>query len=272
MLALARSTHPAPTLGVTAIAVILAVGTGLEVWRIIVLAVVIATNQLSIGLSNDWLDAARDRATGRTDKPVATGEVSTALARGAALGTLGLSIAFSVLLGWPAALANVVFLAAGWTYNLGLKATILSPLPYAVGFGALPLVVTLARPEPAFAAPWVIAAGALLGIAAHFANAVPDLEDDAATGVRGMPHRIGARWSGIVVAVALAGASVALVAGPGDAHPLRITALVVSLALAGACATLVLVRPASRAAFLLTIAAALVAVVLLVSAGSGVLV
>ncbi|MEJ1231435.1 MAG: hypothetical protein WDM88_13540 [Galbitalea sp.] len=31
--------------------------------------------------------------------------------------------------------------------------------------------------------------GGLLGAAGHFANTLPDLDDDATTGVRGLPHR-----------------------------------------------------------------------------------
>ncbi|MGX5680172.1 UbiA family prenyltransferase [Schumannella luteola] len=270
MLALARSTHPAPTLGVTAIAALLGLVSALEPWRIAVLALVILLNQLSVGLSNDWLDAPRDRQVGRTDKPIATGEVPESVARGWAFGTAGASLAVSLFLGWPAAVANLVFLAAGWGYNLGLKSTPASVLPYAIGFGALPFAVTLSRVDPAPAAWWAMAAGSLLGVAAHFANVVPDLDDDRATGVRGLPHRLGARWSGVVVAVALAGASLCLVLGPGQPTPLRLAGLGVSLALAAACSVLVIRRSSSRAAFLLTIAAALVAVVLLLSSGAGI--
>ena len=35
----------------------------------------VSTGQLSIGWSNDALDAARDRLAGRTDKPVAAGRL-----------------------------------------------------------------------------------------------------------------------------------------------------------------------------------------------------
>ncbi|MDO7882237.1 UbiA family prenyltransferase [Antiquaquibacter soli] len=271
MLALARSTHPAPTLGVTLIAAVLGVASGLEPWRVAVLAAVILFNQLSVGLSNDWLDAPRDRRVGRTDKPIATGEVPERVARAWAFGTAAASILTSLALGWPAAVANLVFLGAGWAYNLGLKSTPVSVLPYALGFGALPFVVTLSRPDPAAATWWAAAAGALLGVAAHFANVIPDLEDDRATGVRGLPHRIGAQASGGVVAVALAAASLLLVLGPGDPDPLRLAGLGLSLAIAVACAALVVRRSSSRAAFLLTIAAALVAVLLLLGSGTRVL-
>ena len=71
-------------------------------------------------------------------------------------------------------------------------------MPYAVAFGALP---GGRQPRGAASAlPPVVGpvAGALLGVGAHLLNALPDLADDEATGVRGLPHRLGAggcaRW------------------------------------------------------------------------------
>lgn len=269
--ALVRSMHAGPSVAVTTISTILAIGIGLEPWRVALIAVVILTGQASVGISNDWLDAARDREVGRTDKPVATGELPTRTAGVAAVSFAIASVLLSIPLGVPALLAGLVFLASGWVYNLRLKSTLFSALPYIVGFGSLPLVVTLARPEPSLAAWWVVLAGALLGLAAHFANVVPDIEDDHATGVAGLPQLIGVRGSGVVVAIALSGAAVSLVAGPGDPQPLRVAGLVIALALAAACVLTILLRPASRWSFRLTMVAAIVAVVLLVSSGSGVL-
>ena len=48
------------------------------------------------------------------------------------------------------------------------------------------------------------AAAALVGLGAHFANVLPDLAADRATGVRGLPQQVAARWGpGAVRAVAL---------------------------------------------------------------------
>ena len=63
------------------------------------------------------------------------------------------------------------------------------------------------------------AAGALLGVGAHLVNVLPDLADDAATGVRGLPHRLGARRSSVLAAAVLVGATVVIVVGaPGRAR------------------------------------------------------
>ena len=179
----------------------------------------------------------------------------------------------TVPLGWAATIAHAVFLGSAWAYNLGAKGTVLSVVPYIVSFGILPLVVTLSLSQPALASPWAMAAGALLGIAAHFANVLPDLEDDAATGIRGLPHRLGPRAVGLTIAGALAAASLALVLGLGVATTppwiaaLQYAGLGVSLLLAVACAVLVLRGRATAWMFRLIILGALIDVALLALSG-----
>lgn len=264
--ALALSTHPLPSIAVTAITLVLGVGVGLEPWRLVVLGLALLIGQASVGLSNDWLDAERDRAVGRRNKPVADGRVSIGTVRTVAFVAAGLAVALTLPLGWAATLAHAVFILAGWAYNAALKRNALSVLPY-LSFGLLPLIVTLALPHPSLAAPWAILAGALLGAAAHFANVLPDLADDRATGVRGLPHRVGRRMSGVVIAVTLAAASIAIVLGPGTAAPQLVVGLVISLLLAVTCTLLVVLDRAQRAVFWLIVASALIDVVLLALSG-----
>jgi 4-hydroxybenzoate polyprenyltransferase len=253
---------------VAAIAVILGFGVGLEPWRLVLLGLAFLANQVSVGLSNDWIDADRDRAVGRTDKPVALGQVDAGIVRTSAFVAAGLAIALMIPLGWAATAAQLVFLTAGWAYNTVFKSSAFSVVPYIVGFGALPLAVTLALPSPSLASPWVLIAGALLGVAAHFANVLPDLDDDRATGVRGLPHRVGARASGLVIAVALAGASASIVLGPGPAPAFDYVGLALSLLLAIGCAVLVLRGRSTRLVFRLIIAGALIDVLLLALSGA----
>ena len=274
--ALALATHPAPTVSVTLIAVVLAAGIGLESGRIALLGAVLLTNQLSVGLSNDWLDADRDRAVGRTDKPVALGLVSVATVRTAAFGLAAASLLLSLPLGAAAAAAHAVFLLAGWSYNLGLKRTALSVVPYLAGFGILPAVVTLSSPEPRGAAWWALAAGASLGVAAHFANVLPDLEDDLRTGVRGLPHRLGRRVTEAVTWVALIGAAAFVAFGNTSRSPLALVGFtaVAGIAAVGLIAGRTAARrgaPASRLSFRLILAAALLVVLLLALGGNAVL-
>src|SRR5665647_2949905 len=77
----------------------------------------------------------------------------------------------------------------------------------AVAFGMLPAVATLSASPPRWPAAWALTAGGLLGVVAHLANVLPDLGDDVATGIRGLPHRIGARATALTAAAILLTAS-----------------------------------------------------------------
>jgi len=275
VVALARATHPGPTVAVTVLSVVLASAVGLGVGRTLLLGAAVLAGQLSIGLSNDLVDAARDRQVGRRDKPLALGLVSTTTAATATGVVTVLAIALTFALGWAAGVAHLVFLGAGWAYNCGLKRTAFSALPFLVGFGALPAVVTLADAPPAAPAAWALIVGAAFGIAIHFTNVLPDLDDDARTGVVGLPHRLGRLRAGLVAFAALGTAAVVTAVGlllDGSLTPVRTGA-----GLVGAAAALVLsvvgarlVRRggATRGLFRLVIAAALVLVASLALAGT----
>jgi 4-hydroxybenzoate polyprenyltransferase len=266
--ALALSTHPGPGLAVTLIAVLLGIAGGLEPWRIAVLGLVMALDQASVGLSNDWIDADRDRAVGRPDKPVARGDIPASLARNVAFVTAVLSVAISFALGWPAALAHLVFLLSAWVYNAGLKGTAVSVLPYIVSFGILPTVVTLSAAQPAPAPWWAMAAGALLGAGAHFANVLPDLDDDARTGIRGLPHRLGRVPALVVTWLALLAAAASLAFGIGLTSPLGIAGLAAAAVIAVTGLVLGMRRAPTRVLFRLVILAAIVDVAMLVVSGA----
>jgi 4-hydroxybenzoate polyprenyltransferase len=266
IVALARSMHPGPGLAVTLITVLLGVSSGLEPLRVVVLGVAMFFDQASVGLSNDWIDSERDRAVGRTDKPIARGWISREAVRTAAFVCAVAAIGFTVPLGLPATAVHVFVLALAWGYNAGLKNTVLSFLPYAVCFGLLPALATLSRTDPVWPAGWVILAGALLGTGAHFANVVPDLDDDRRTGIRGLPHRIGARASLVITWVSLAAAAAVLAAGTGYT-PVAVVGLIVGLVLAIVGVIGSLTRSPGRWVFRLVIVAALVDVAILVLSG-----
>lgn len=264
--ALALSTHPGPGITVTMISVLLAVAGGLDAWRIVLIGVVMLLDQCSVGLSNDWLDAERDRAAGRADKPVARGDLPARWARNAAFVLAAASIAVSLPLGCAAVLAHLVFLLSAWAYNVGLKNTVVSVLPYITGFGALPAMVSLAAAPPQFAPVTTVIAGALLGVAAHFTNVLPDLEDDARTGIRGLPHRLGRVAGQLITWLSLLGAAVSLGAGIGGVIGIAGVAVAAVVAIVGL--VLGLRRAPTRVLFRLVMLAALIDVVLLVVGGA----
>ena len=212
--ALALATHLGPTLAVTTVGTLLAVAAGVAPARTVLLFAAVLAGQASIGWSNDWLDADRDRAVARADKPVVQGAVGSGLLRRLALAAAAIAVVLSLALGVVPGLLLLALVGSGWAYNAGLKRTPASVVGYAVGFGALPAGVVAAAPGTPVAPWWLITAGAALGAAAHLANVAPDLEDDLATGVRGLPHRMGARLSALTGALLLGCASLVLVLGP----------------------------------------------------------
>ena len=251
---LLATAHPGPALAVTVLAGLLASTVGLGAAGVALVVATVLTGQLTIGWSNDLIDLPRDRVVGRTDKPLVSGAISERLVRGACAAALVATVVLSLVAGWGLQLVTV---AGGWAYNLGLKATALSWLPYAVAFGALPAyVAVVAGVRPPF---WLIGAGALLGVGAHLVNVLPDLADDAATGVRGLPHRLGARSSQALAVAVLVAAALLLVTGADLTAP--VSALVLALsAVLGAVALFARGRTPFRA----VVAMALVDVVVLV--------
>jgi 4-hydroxybenzoate polyprenyltransferase len=262
--ALLRTCHPAPALAVTVLTALLAVGDTLSLGRGVLVTAAVGTGQLSIGWSNDLVDLARDREVGRLDKPLVGGELSEALVRGATAVAVAASVVLSMACGPASAVVNLVLgVGAGWAYNLGLKGTVWSFVPYVAAFGTLPAVVSLADADPHVPPAWVMVASALLGVGAHLLNVLPDLADDERTGVRGLPHRLGARRVRVLAPLLLLVASAVILLGPGvgPAWPW------VVLAAVAAMAGLAMTDGATgrgRRPFLLAIAIALVDVVALV--------
>jgi 4-hydroxybenzoate polyprenyltransferase len=254
--AFAGACHPAPTLTVAVLAASLAGGLGQPVGSIIGLAVAVLAGQLSVGWLNDTLDAERDDRAGRTDKPVAAGRISRR-AVGVAAGVAAVAaVLLTVPFGLRAVLAHTAALVSAWGYDLGLKSTAVSVLPFAVSFGLLPMVV-----DRGHSPGWLLVAAALLGCAAHFVNVVPDIDEDLTEGVRGLPHRLGAQASVIVAAALVLTVGVLIVIAPaGPPHVVSLIVLPVAVVVLAVGITLGR-RPRSRAAFAAVLIVALLDVV-----------
>ena len=194
---LVLSCHPLPAAAMTVALTIAAALTGRSGPECLLVAATVLTGQLTIGWINDLVDADRDRATGRRDKPVAMGWIDP--------GTVGFATACAVLLVIPLSVANgtaagIAHLAAvlsAWTYDFYFKRNPLSWLPYAVSFGLLPAFLSYGglgggmHGSPPTVAMTVLAA--LLGIGIHFLNALPDLVEDNEQGLRHLPLLIALR-------------------------------------------------------------------------------
>src|SRR3978361_1403900 len=79
------ATHAGPAVAGTTVSALLAVAAGVPAGRVVLLTAAVLAGQASIGWSNDWLDADRDRAVARGDKPVVPGAGRPAPLRGAGL-------------------------------------------------------------------------------------------------------------------------------------------------------------------------------------------
>jgi 4-hydroxybenzoate polyprenyltransferase len=253
----------------------LAAAAGRSVAGVVATGAAVLAGQLSVGWCNDAVDAERDRRSGRRDKPIARGEIGVGQVRRAAGTALVACVPLSLLSGWRAAVVHLVAVLLAWAYDLGLKSTVVSALPYTVAFGLLPAFVTLGLPGAPLPPWWATCAGALLGAGAHFANVLPDLDDDLATGVRGLPHRLGSSTSSAAAAGFLVLASAALVLGPGrggSSGKLAPTGLVVGAAVVvgGIVLSGFLFgrRQGSRAVFRAALVVALIDVLLLLARGS----
>lgn len=261
--ALWASTHPGPTLVVTILSLALGIAAGVAPGRLVLLVAAVFAGQVSVGLSNDAIDATRDAAVGRTDKPIAGGAVTAGRALAVGGGAVVVALVLSLPLGPGFVAAHAIALASAWAYNAGLKSTPFSIFPFLLSFGLFPSFATLSSSMPALAAPWATTAGAALGAAVHLTNVVRDLDDDRRTGVRGLPHRLGARTSVLLAAVGIVVGAVAVLLGGGSSL-IGILFFGAVVAVALATAVLVIVKRPGRVVFQLTMLAALLLAVQLV--------
>jgi len=223
--------------------------------------------QLSVGWSNDACDARRDAAAGRTDKPVATGAISVRAVWIAAFASLAAGLAMAAAISVPTVIILAVLIGAAWAYNLGLKSTPWSGLMYLAGFGPIPAYAASTLPgQPAPGWPVTVAAG-LVGLGAHFANVLPDLAADKATGVNGLPQLVAARWGSAAVRAAalaalLAASVLLLVAARGDRRWVAVAGLAAAAVLGVAGG-----RGSGRAPFLAALGIAAIDVVVFAAGG-----
>ncbi|MCP2160203.1 4-hydroxybenzoate polyprenyltransferase [Williamsia serinedens] len=252
-----RAGHPEPGLAVTGLAVALAVFSGMPAVRVLVLAVAVLSGQLLVGWTNDLLDARIDRRAGRDEKPLASGALSVTWVAIAAVLGAATCIVFSLVCGPAAAAVHLVLgVGAAITYNLVLKTTVLSWVPYMVAFGALPVAVGLTLRPTELPPAWVVVVAGLLGIGAHLLNVYPDLDADAATGVRGLPQRLGRRGIPVATTVIMTVATLVAVLGAG-AHLWHWAALAGVVVIATQC---------RRAPLTVTVTIAVVDLAILVTA------
>jgi 4-hydroxybenzoate polyprenyltransferase len=210
IIGLAKASHFGPTLLVTFLSLFFASRYWWE-GPSLVIAFGVFLGQLVVGWSNDLIDYHDDLRHQRMNKPLVAQLISARQ----------LSICLRIVL--PLAVLTNLFgplgfiggglslFAIGWgvAYNFYFKFTLLSWLPYAIAFAALPSCMALSK---GYLPPlWVWLGGALLGVAAHFLNVIKDMKQDHMSGIKGLPQRCGTKVS-IAIAVLLIVGAISLLA------------------------------------------------------------
>ena len=231
-----RLVHPFPSTLAALVTVAIAVLAGGAPATVVRLGLGMLGIQFAIGAVNDLADMQRDAGSKRA-KPIPAGLLSPRAARlvaGVAL-VVGLGLAATVGLG-VLGLA-VLGAGAGIAYDVRLKGTPVSWLPYTIGIPLLPLFAWLGASGTVPAAILVAAGLAVpAGAALAMANELPDLERDAQAGLASMTQVLGRRRAWALGAVLQGVVAVGAVAWyrAFDGRPDLWPALFAALALLGA--------------------------------------
>jgi 4-hydroxybenzoate polyprenyltransferase len=198
---LLKAAHFGPTLIVTAISFCF----GTYYWwegPAYVIAFGVFTGQLVVGWSNDLYDFDDDLKHQRSKKPLVSGLITKQYL----IKWLRFMVPFSFVanllgpLGIKGGSVYMLGIACGVAYNFYFKFSILSPLPYAIAFAALPSSVAISKEiNPP---TWMLLGGALFGMAAHFINVIKDMDQDQASGIKGLPQQLG-KFKSIAAAAVL---------------------------------------------------------------------
>ncbi|MBM2811298.1 MAG: UbiA prenyltransferase, partial [Chloroflexi bacterium] len=150
----------------------------------------LAFSQFAVGAFNDYCDADLDAAS-KPSRPIPSG---VATRQGALLATVAL-LASTLALGasfGPSTFAfTVLGTFPGLAYDRFLKRTPWSWAPYVLGLPILPLWSWSTLGELPSAAAWAYPFGALLALALHLANALPDHESDREASAGGLVQFLG---------------------------------------------------------------------------------
>ena len=192
--ALLKAAHFGPTLLVVAISFLLSLSVLAWVDSLRI-ALAIFAGQLVVGWSNDVIDFPLDSAAKRYKKPLVSGKIAIEFLKKCILVALVMAFVLSVFspFGLQGTLLHFLGILSATAYNLKLKSTIFSPLPYIISFGSLPWAIYLSADK--FPPVWLYLCFMLFSTAFHFLNVVKDLRWDLEQGVNGLPQRLGKKRS-----------------------------------------------------------------------------
>ena len=221
MRSLLRASHLGPTLAVTLVSFLLATALWWE-GPAYFISFGVFLGQLLVGWTNDLNDYQDDLKHNRIGKPLVSGELTkTSLLRAVKI-TTPIAVVFNLFgpLGIKGGLLYLFGVGMGVTYNFYFKSTLLSPLPYALAFAAFVSSIVIATDQNV--PIWLVLAGALFGVAAHFANVLKDLDQDLTSGIKGLPQRLGKKKTRVICGALL----IALTLTLNSANPNQVLLIV----------------------------------------------
>ena len=177
-----RLVHPFPSLldGLATLGIALLAGAPAGV--AVRLAIAMVCLQAAIGAANDLIDAPRDQGR-KPGKPIPSGLVAPFEARAVAIVAAMAGLVLGLPSGLPTTAVAALILAIGLLYDLRLRGTAWSWLPFALGIPLLPVFAWLggtARLPGLFGI--LLLAGFVAGAALAIANALVDVERDRSAG------------------------------------------------------------------------------------------
>ena len=200
---LAKASHFGPSLLVTSLSYFFAQ----LYWQpgsALVIALGFFSGQLIVGWSNDLIDYADDLSHRRVNKPLVAGLITRKFLQS----WLGVMIPVALVinlfgpLGFVGGGLSIFAIIWALGYNFYFKFNIFSPLPYAVAFAILPSCMAFSQDKTP--PTWMWLGGALFGMAAHFLNVLKDMDQDHASGIKGLPQRCGKTGSIIAATILIA--------------------------------------------------------------------
>jgi 4-hydroxybenzoate polyprenyltransferase len=154
-------------------------------------------------------------AVAKPHKPLVRGVMSrpTAALVGVLLAAIGLGAAATINLATLG--LDALALGAGLSYDLGLRRTSLSWVPWWGGMAVLPIEGYASVGAIPSRLLVLIPLAGLVALGLHFANALPDIDGDRLAGRRSLPVIVGAKGSQLAGPLFLAAAGVLAVALAG---------------------------------------------------------
>ena len=209
IIGLLKASHFGPTVLVVSITYVLS-RTQFSVSDSLFIAFAILLGQFVVGWSNDLIDFPMDMEAKRVKKPLVAGTISESMLRASIVIALTSALIVSIIspLGVSGTAIHFLGLLSAAAYNLKLKSTLFSVVPFMFSFGALPWAIYAAAGESP--PSWMVLAFVLISSAFHFLNVIKDMDSDIAQNVMGLPQVLGRKKSAIM-ALLLAGIGILVV-------------------------------------------------------------